>query len=978
MGYHWETMNHAPFASQNGRLAAHPLLISALLFGLALLLRLLALERYVTPDELIWVYRSVLFREALAAGQWANTLVSGHPGVTTTWLGTAAISMQLALRPADQAVYAWLTQLAYLTPDNMAAYQQLAVFLDSGRTAVAIVNSLGIVAVFWLARELLDSRIALLAALILAIDPFLSGLSGLLHVDGLLTTAAILSLLALALGIGLGHTAQSRRRQLLWLALSGTAAGLAVLSKSPGLILLPAAALALASLLWRRSEDSARGRLATLLAGGLTWLGTLLLTILILFPALWSSPLNVLSTAGGNAGRHVEEALRPTFFLGDLTFDHGPGFYPVALLWRLSPLVIGGLLLLLLLLIKRPRFRDRERGIFLLLLLWVLMFLVAITFAAKKFDRYALPVVPALAVLAAMALAQWRAGVSRLLTLSILVLAVAQLAMIIPGIPYLLSAYNPLVGGPYTAQYVLPLGWGESVSASGHWLSGTPAAAQQTAVSGLAPSLAPFFSGTTLFSETSGWGEADYIILTANSRQVDPQILARADQAFDLSHTVQYGLLQQAWVYRDPDAQPLIIEPADITAPPSFGVQMQLLAQDLRTDGQDLLYTARWRKEQLAPRLIVKLRLDDDFGHTWQTSETDLLNEVYFYPQNWQPDETPQITYRLELPPAMPPGTYSLALTLVDQESGGQLPVNVSGEPGGILYDAGSIQLAWPAEVVDPGALQMTPLADAAWLDGDLRLLGTGPFTTDVQAGGEIELDLIWQAARRLPAGLQLALQLEGSEPVLRPLGSFDSGDWRAGSVLRQKYALPVPGDMAEGEYQISIVPLDSSGERLAYLSLPVARVQVGGVDRLFELPPDIEQPLAVRFEPGIILRGVSPGAINAASGDPLSFTFFWQTEVETAEPLTAFVHLLDEAGAIAAQVDRWPGGLPSDLWSQNQVIVDAYELDLPDDLAPGDYQIAAGLYTASDGLRLPAYDSGGERLADDRYVLPIMVRISE
>ncbi len=118
------------------------------LFLLALAPRLLAIGRYVTPDELMWVQRSVAFREALLAGDWANTIVTGHPGVTTTWLGALGISLQILLRPGDTAVYQWITHLAWMTPDNITAFQQLAQFLTAGRLIVALVNSVGLVLAF--------------------------------------------------------------------------------------------------------------------------------------------------------------------------------------------------------------------------------------------------------------------------------------------------------------------------------------------------------------------------------------------------------------------------------------------------------------------------------------------------------------------------------------------------------------------------------------------------------------------------------------------------------------------------------------------------------------------------------------------------------------------------------------------------------------------------------------------------------------
>ncbi len=129
-------------------------LFPVLLFLLALGPRLVAVGRYVTPDELVWVYRALQFREALLDGRWAGTLVAGHPGVTTTWLGALSMSVQLWVSADARVAYDWLTKVAALTPDNVEAFRRLAVLLTGGRLAVAVVNSLGVVGVYWLARRL--------------------------------------------------------------------------------------------------------------------------------------------------------------------------------------------------------------------------------------------------------------------------------------------------------------------------------------------------------------------------------------------------------------------------------------------------------------------------------------------------------------------------------------------------------------------------------------------------------------------------------------------------------------------------------------------------------------------------------------------------------------------------------------------------------------------------------------------------------
>ncbi len=979
MSYHWLAMNQVSSESRIDRLSAHPVLISFFLVGVALILRMLAIGRYVTPDELIWVYRSVQFREAIRAGQWADTLVAGHPGVTTTWLGSIAIGIQLAIDSTNEAAYDWVTHLAYLTPDNMTAFRQLYLFLDAGRTAVAIVNCLGVVAIYWLVRQLWDAHIALFAALAVAIDPFVAGLSGLLHVDSLLATWSIISLMTLALGVGFGKTEQSNRRRVLWIAASGAAVALAILSKSPGVLLLPLAVFTILSLLWREKTIPLGRRSKDVFIYGAVWLSSFLLVLIAIYPALWDSPIRVLNTISGNAGRHVDEALRPTFFMGDVAYDHGFLFYPVALLWRLSPLIVAGLFLLLPLLIRRRDRVSKNLPAIVLLSSWVIIFLVSISFAAKKFDRYALPVVPVIVVLAAVGLAGFQRGGSKAVRLFISVLAVAQLATLAVSTPYLLSAYNPLVGGPFTAQLVLPLGWGESVSASGRWLSSTSEAATLSALSGIAPSLAPFFLGDTRYIGTDNWQTADRIILTANSRQVDPELVSLAERELELSHTVIFGLLPQAWIYINPDPQRNDIVPQDLPNRPLFGDHMQLVAQYISEGDQHLLYTAVWQKKLPAPRLAITIRLMDGAGDLWQELETEILNEVYFYPEHWQPAETPVITYRLRLPQAMPPGTYDVVISLIDLETGGHLPVHLPDDSGtGVSYVAGTIELDVPSSVDDLDALEMISVDETTWPQEELQLLGFIEPPKNVLAGDDLRLELIWLTHDSLPPDMKLALQLDNFEYTSVPLSNATRAYWDPEWVVRQKYHLPISASTAPGDYTVYVAPIDSEGKVLIDSRISLGNVHVNSIERLFAFPENIEIPLDINYEHGIALRGISPATLLASKGASVPLTLYWQAEQDIREPVTAFIHILDANEQIVAQVDRWPGGLPSDIWSPGQVITDEYELTLPEDLLAGSYTVAIGLYTASDGNRLQAFDSSGTRLPDDRYLLPITLTISE
>ena len=272
-----------PFTAQNLKI------FSLVLFVVAMLPRLAALNTFITPDELNWVHRSVLFHQALRQGEWVATLTTGHPGVLTTWLGAVGVHVQLWLRPSDAAVYDWITHLAWLAPENTAAFPKLATFLSAGRLAVATVNSLGLVGIFWLVRRLMTDWPAAVAVGLLALDPFVAGLSGLLHVDGLMTTFTTISLLTLAIalsGLKNPRSAVFSRVPFAFTAVSGAAAGCAMLAKSAGLTLLPfvGVAFVVAILAWR-------SRWRQLVFLGAIWFSAMTAVQFLLLPALWVNPL---------------------------------------------------------------------------------------------------------------------------------------------------------------------------------------------------------------------------------------------------------------------------------------------------------------------------------------------------------------------------------------------------------------------------------------------------------------------------------------------------------------------------------------------------------------------------------------------------------------------------------------------------------------------------------------------------------------
>lgn len=956
-----------------------------LLFSLSFLPRLVAIGRYVTPDEPTWVYRSVQFREALLAGNWAGTLVAGHPGVITTWLGAIGASVHMLFSADVAEAYSWLLKVAFLTPDNVAAFERLAMLLSSGRVAIALVNSFGVVAICLLARKLWGMKVAIVGGLFLALDPFLLGLSGLLHVDGLSATFVTISLLSLAVGLRSGARDGSVNHK--WMALAGFAAALAALSKTPSLLLLPVSGVALLWGLVAGRDTPFGARLAAFLRWAIVWGASFAVTVLVLFPAAWAAPAAVIGTLGGSANRHLDEALRQTFFMGEAAFVHGPLFYPIVLLWRLSPVVWLSLPALGFLFIVRKRIKDavsHNRPTVILLALWIILYLGMITMAAKKFDRYVLPVVPSLLLLAAIVWVELsrvrpRAG-RRLLACAV---AIQGLFLLVHA-SYPLAAYNPLVGGSRTALGVLPVGWGEAIGAAGAYLDeAVPDASQSRAIAPIAPALAAFFSGQTLVEGYDDPATADYVIVTAEERQLDPLGVSALTDGMELQRTIRFAGIDQAWIYRNPSPLPPIT-PEELDAPATFGERIALLAFSQSVDDDRIDLHTRWQRlisTNEAGRYTLRIVIKDEADNLWASQETPLLNETYFYPPDWLQAQTEIVRYQLELPPGMPPGEYQVVLSLIDDMTAGRLPVRVGADGfQGVAYEAGRFDLTLPDAIVSASRMQIVVAEDATWLDGRLQLLGREEIAAEALAGSKVPVHLFWHAPRGgLEAGLELHWLLrpgDGSADIevdTTALSRFDTGLWRSGESMQEIYQIPLPPDLPPGSYQLLLSPLTQDGD-LAGDALSLAELHINNIDRLYELPSELPVDLDVRWEP-LTLEGMSPAEISTVAGEPVEVTLFWKKQHPHGDVYSVFIHIVDEAGNIIAQSDHWPGGLPTNILDVGQVVIDRAAIEMPMAVAPGSYQMRVGLYSAESGLRLPVISSATGH-STDYVTLPVALDV--
>jgi len=115
------------------------------------------------------------------------------------------------------------------------------------------------------------------------------------------------------------------------------------------------------------------------------------------------------------------------------------------------------------------------------------------------------------------------------------------------------------------------------------------------------------------------------------------------------------------------------------------------------------------------------------------------------------------------------------------------------------------------------------------------------------------------------------------------------------------------------------------------------------------------EQLLHAVFADGIELTRYALDAGPLAPTEALRLSLSWRSLQATERDYTVFVHLLDASGSVWAQHDSQPvgGSRPTSAWQTGEEITDHHGLALPDDIPPGEYDLALGLYDTTTGERL-------------------------
>lgn len=660
----------------------HPLYMWVFLMVIAVLsigIRWYGLSTFYTIDEAYhWITRIRLFGEAIEQGHWAATNLTGHPGVTTMWLGS--IGEDLA---HQRGVY------------DLGGAGTGAEFLSYLRLPLAITNGLTVVLAYLILRKLARPSIALLSTIFWACSPFLVGLGRLLHLDGLLTSFMALSTLLLLHAV-LANKSINR----LALMGSGIAAGLAFLTKAPSIFLVPYTALILFLFYQNNTTQQINNRksflahitdqLLRIVPWFCLWLGCGIITIFVIWPAMWTTPVAALGRVYREIvvnGGSPEPA--GNFFMGQALGEPGPLFYLVSLGLRTTPWVLIGLLLCWLTLRNHHTTPNqnlltwlsgrysREQQTIIALLLFVFFFGLMMTIQPKKFDRYLLPIWPSLQILAAAGLVsfvelikQRFTSTQKILNSSASIYLGPILALVIAVQPnmqykgYELSYYNPLLGGGAVAQKTILVGLGEAQNLVGDWLSQRPDLIRGPVLSWIPPTLGPFVPNPPGVSDLRVDllnKPSSYAVLYSRSvqRKESAEAEAYVRQNPPL-HTVELFGITYATIHQLP-------RPFQTANEATFGDDELLLRGfSQEQQGDTLIITPSWSvlADQPSQRLCFIHIIGPDGQRVAQIDA--LIDQGMF--SEWQAGQHFDTPFPLHFPTNLPSGEYQVVLGVYTPE----------------------------------------------------------------------------------------------------------------------------------------------------------------------------------------------------------------------------------------------------------------------------------------------------------------------
>jgi len=236
-------------------------------------------------------------------------------------------------------------------------------------------------------------------------------------------------------------------------------------------------------------------------------------------------------------------------------------------------------------------------------------------------------------------------------------------------------------------------------------------------------------------------------------------------------------------------------------------------------------------------------------------------------------------------------------------------------------------------------------------LEGRVGLLGyDGP--QGVRAGDELPLTLYWQRRRELDRDygvrLRLGARSEVDVALLETSPSTPMSQWEVGEIISQPINMEIPSGTPPLQYGLMVELYDLfTGKRVA----PVTddwRIGTVRVSRPLvpPRPPHMAHEPWANFGDLLQLAAYDIEPLRAEAGDEMQVELLWRAWDVPLPLIQMVVELRDDEGQVQAmQEDSYlTFRHPSVWWQREELVRDLRDLQIPEGISPGNYELALTL----------------------------------
>lgn len=330
-----------------------------------------------------WYTRSSNFIKEVKKLNFRQTFQNSKPGVPVMWL--SGISNE---------IFYSIYESRYNFKPGFFSYETFPLVFTSYVAPLVLVNLLSGICFYFLVKKLLQhNKAALISYVFFSFHPYYLGMSRFLHVDSVMTNFSILSYLLFLLFM-------KNQKQFKYLILSGVLLGLALLTKTQALVLIPIMLISsILNLFFKRQKFLAHKERTSNKNCILYFLKTVILPLsccllvsfiiyFISFPSMWVAPIKTLNrifpeavyvaTTGRSLG-NIQPYYHYIFLLRSTIS------YPIMVLFFISCIYIF---------INRKSLPKDKLLIYSQIIIFPIIYFIEISVAKQKIDRYLLPMLP--------------------------------------------------------------------------------------------------------------------------------------------------------------------------------------------------------------------------------------------------------------------------------------------------------------------------------------------------------------------------------------------------------------------------------------------------------------------------------------------------------------------------------------------------------------------------------------------------------